>query len=180
MDISKPGSHADHLLRQTRMHHIQLSSMADFKANILLTTSLIVITMSVKYLDDAILKWPTVNMLCFCLLTMLLATYVVMPHLPFIVRRRKDINIKSPSFNLLFFGDFVSLNYDAFSAGMEDALDDPSNAYEVQVREIYLLGEFLARKKYRYLRLAYLTLLLGLFSSSALLVWTRLVGPLSS
>ena len=88
MNVTKTGSHADHLLRQTRVHHIQLSSMADAKANILLTTSLLVITLSVRYLDDPHLMWPTINMLCFSLLTMFLATYVVMPHLPyfFIIR----------------------------------------------------------------------------------------------
>jgi len=28
MKINQPGAHLDHLLRQTRMHHVELSSMA--------------------------------------------------------------------------------------------------------------------------------------------------------
>lgn len=31
MNIKQPGGHVDHLLRQTRMNLLQLSSMADMK-----------------------------------------------------------------------------------------------------------------------------------------------------
>ena len=171
MKISTPGSHADHMLRQTRMHHVQLSSMADAKANILLTTSLLIIPLLVQYLDDELLRWPTVNMLAFCLLTALLAAYVVMPHVPLAVRRPKTVDSESQRFNVLFFGDFLKMEYAQYEAAMEEVLQDPSRTYESQVREIYLLGEFLGRKKYRFLRLAYLTLLFGLISSTGLLVW---------
>ena len=37
MKINQPGAHLDHMMRQTRIHHVQLSSMADIKANMLLT-----------------------------------------------------------------------------------------------------------------------------------------------
>jgi hypothetical protein len=50
---------------------------------------------------------------------------------------------------------------------MEKILNDPSELYQAQVREIYTLGVFLARKKYRFLRLAYLTFLGGLLISAA-------------
>ena len=39
MTIHQPGAHLDHMIRQTRIHHVQLSSMADIKANMLLTVS---------------------------------------------------------------------------------------------------------------------------------------------
>jgi len=173
MKISTPGSHADHMLRQTRMHHVQLSSMADAKANILLTTSLLIIPLLIRYLDDELLRWPTVNMLAFCLLTALLAAYVVMPHVPLSVRRPKAFDLTSERFNVLFFGDFLHMQYAQYQAAMEEVLQEPGRTYEAQVREIYLLGEFLGRKKYRFLRLAYLTLLFGLISSTALVVWFR-------
>ena len=32
MKIEHPGAHLDHLMRQTRSHHEELSSMADLKA----------------------------------------------------------------------------------------------------------------------------------------------------
>src|SRR5690606_5988176 len=45
MKINQPGGHLDQMMRQTRSHHVQLSSMADMKANFLLTMSAVVITL---------------------------------------------------------------------------------------------------------------------------------------
>jgi len=173
MKIEHPGSHAEHLLRQTRMHHIQLSSMADAKANILLTTSLVVVTLSVRYVSDPLLKWPTLSLIAFCLLTVALATYVVMPHLPVRLPKAQKRDKHGASFNLLFFGDFLSMSYADYEREMEAVLSDPARSYEVQVREVYLLGEYLARKKYRFLRLAYSTLILGIVTSVGIALWER-------
>ena len=52
MEIKQPGTHIDHMVRQTRMHHVQLSSMADMKANILLTMASVVFTLSVRYITE--------------------------------------------------------------------------------------------------------------------------------
>jgi len=52
---------------------------------------------------------------------------------------------------------------------MEEMLNDHSKTYEAQVREIYTLGVFLAQTKYRYLRLAYLVFVTGLFTSGLVL-----------
>jgi hypothetical protein len=56
-------------------------------------------------------------------------------------------------------------------------MNDPSKTYEAQVREIYTLGVFLAAKKYRFLRFAYLTFVMGLFVSVLLLSWAVFVAP---
>ena len=50
MNVLQSGNHIDHLLRQTRMHHVQLSSMADVKANMMLTLASLVITFCIRYL----------------------------------------------------------------------------------------------------------------------------------
>jgi hypothetical protein len=44
MEITQHGSHLDHMLNQTRLHHAQISAMADIKANILMTIYAVVIT----------------------------------------------------------------------------------------------------------------------------------------
>jgi len=174
MDIRTPGSHLDHLLRQTRMHHVQLSSMADLKANILLTTASVVITLSIRHLAEPKLHWPALVLMAFSLLTILLAAYAVMPKLPLRTRQGSHPDTTSPGFNLLFFGDFTRLDYEEFEAAFEKVLNDPSQTYEVQIREIYLLGQFLAKKKYRFVRLAYLAFLTGLLASGAVLLTSLL------
>ncbi len=64
------------------------------------------------------------------------------------------------------------MDYPHFEAAMEEMLNDPSRAYEVQVREIYSLGVYLAAKKYPFLRFAYLAFVIGLFASGVLLTWS--------
>ena len=66
----------------------------------------------------------------------------------------------------------TGLSYEQFEAEMETVINNPARNYEVQVREIYSLGVFLANKKYRYLRLAYLSFITGLFASFFTLLGT--------
>jgi hypothetical protein len=161
--IEKPGSHLDHLMRATQFHHVQLSSMADVKANMLLTMSSVVLTLCLPQVIKYPHLWPLYILICACLLTVCLAAYAVMPKLP-----PPDLpppNVDDPSFNLLFFGDFTRLTQSEFEGAMEQAMNDPSRTYGRQVRELYLLGSFLAKKKYRFLRLGYLSFITGLFAS---------------
>ena len=176
MEIKQRGSHLDHLLRQTRMHHTQLSSMADMKANILLTMASVVITLSVRYIAEPDLKWATTVLIVFCLMTIGLATYVVMPKIPFSLKTEPEVRVGSPWFNLLFFGDFVRLPYEKFEAAMVEIMNDPSRAYQVQVQEVYTLGVFLAKKKYRFLRLAYITFIIGVFASALVGLFSGVLG----
>jgi len=161
-----PGTHLDHLLRQTRMHHVQLSSMADVKANIMLTLAAVVTTFSIGYLSDPILRWPVVVLILFCLVTVFFAAYAVMPKLDFDFQPEP----KNPDCNILFFGNFMNLDYEAFRGIMEEIMRLPENTYEAQIREVYELGVYLGYKKYRFVRLAYLTFIGGLVSSGLLLI----------
>ena len=172
MKIQQPGSHLDHMLRQTRMHHVQLSSMADVKANMLLTMSSLVITLSVPHILKPAFQRPLLVLVGFCLLTVALAAYAVMPKIPFASKGGPPPNLHDPKFNLLFFGDFTRLGYPAYEAAMEEMLNDASSAYEVQVRELYTLGTFLVTKKYRPLRLAYLAFIAGMFASFILMLFS--------
>ena len=159
----KPGSPFDHLMRAVQFHHVQLSSMADVKANMLLTMSSVVLTLCLPQLLKNSHLWPLYILISFCLLTICLATYAVMPKLPPANQPAPDVH--APSFNLLFFGDFTRLSQAQFESSMEEIMNDPSRTYGAQVREIYLLGTFLAKKKYRFLRLGYLSFITGLFIS---------------
>lgn len=169
MRIDKPGQHLDHMLRTTRAHHIQLSSMADLKANMLLTMSAIVITLATPQVLKPDFQWPFVVLIVFSLATIGLAAYAVMPKIPLTQNDQPAPNVRSPQFNLLFFGDFTRLPYSEFETAMEEVLNDPGRVYEAQTREIYLLGIFLARTKYRFLRLAYLPFIAGAGCSVLLL-----------
>ena len=50
MKIEQPGFHLDHMMRQTRIHHVQLSIMADVKANGLMTIAALILTFSAPFI----------------------------------------------------------------------------------------------------------------------------------
>ena len=166
MNVSEPGPHLDHFLRQTRMHHVQLSAMADVKANMMLTLSSLVITFAIRYLSDPYLRWPILTLILFCLITIVASAYAVMPKLNF--KDRPDLT--HPNCNILFFGCFMNLDYEEFLQVMENIMSDPGNTYEAQVREVYELGVFLGHIKYRYVRLAYTAFITGLLVSALVFV----------
>jgi Family of unknown function (DUF5706) len=174
MQVSRPGSEVVYLLAQTRVHHMQLSSMADLKANMLLTMSSIVVTLSApRVMLNGNLQWPLVMLIVFSLITILLAAYSVMPKLPFWPHGKRPMpDVKNHGFNLLFFGDFTAMDYPHYLAAMEAAMTEPAKVYELQIRDIYLLGSFLGHVKYRYLRLAYTTFISGLLAAVLALLFT--------
>jgi hypothetical protein len=170
MNIPQPGNHIDQLLRHTRWHHVQLSAMADAKANMMLTVASVVITLSIRYLTEAHFKWAAATMIGFCALTILLSAYAAMPKRPILHMGELPPDPHAPGFNLMFFGDFSKLSYSEYAAAMEDVMNDPSKTYEAQVREIYLLGCFLEKQKFRFVRLAYITFITGMLISTAVFV----------
>jgi hypothetical protein len=169
MHIEEVGGHLDQMLRQTRAYHIQLVSMADLKANILLTLASVVITLTVRYLSDSDLRIAAIILIASSLMVIFLSIYTVMPKMTSGLRRNDVPDFRSSTFNLLFYNDFLRLDYPAYAEAMEEVMNDPSSAYEVQVRDLYILGQFLAKRKYRFLKMAYLVFMLGIFISG--LAW---------
>lgn len=170
MNIDQTGAHIDQMLRQTRVHHVQLSMMADQKASLLLTVCAIIVPLTARFLNDKDFHYVALTLICFSVLTMFLAIYTAMPS----IRKAKKVVVTSPSFNCLFFGDFSDLDYNEYVKIMEQVISDPASVYEVQIREIYLLGQYLTKHKYRYLRLSYLSFLAGVLASVLVFILTRL------
>jgi hypothetical protein len=170
MDVKEPAGHIDQMLRQTRVHHTQLSQMADIKANMMMTIASLLVPFSIRYLQTPQFHLAALTMIVFCVLTVLLSAYAALPK----IGNKKWLKNKSvaqnPSFNLLFFGSFSSLDYSEFKEAMKEVMNDHNQAYEVQIREIYSMGRYLDRKKYRFVRLAYLSFIMGVLVSSSIYV----------
>ncbi len=170
MQIDKPGGHKDQMMRQTRSHLVQLSRMADMKANILITASSLVITLSLRFVTDPKLFWPTLVLLVGMGTTAVLAAHAAMPKLRLRKPKAKPRDVSAPDFNILFFGDFIELSYERYATEMEKVLQDDSATYEVQVREIYSMGQYLATKKYRWVTYAYMSFTAGILAAGAAFV----------
>jgi hypothetical protein len=168
--IEQPGAYLDQMLRQTRAHHVQLSAMADAKANALMTMSAVITTFAASFVVRPGFQVAVIVLMCFNLATILLATFSVMPGGQIRARKGTPPAALPAHSNILFFGTFVNLEYKQYTALMEEMMNDHSKTYEAQVHEIYTLGCYLAGKKFRYLRYAYLCFISGLFASGAALV----------
>jgi hypothetical protein len=162
----------DCILRTTQQHHVSLSVMADTKANIIITVSSIVLTLSMGKLDQADLKLSVVTLTIFTLLALLLAILAVLPK----YRPLRLTTVELPSnFNLLFFGHFAELSRERYIAEMASTLKPDGSVYAAMSNDIYSLGSYLANHKYRYLRWSYLSFLSGFVLASAEQVWRMLV-----
>jgi hypothetical protein len=163
----------DCLLRTMQQHHVQLSTMADTKANIIITMSSIVLTLVLGRLNDPFLRTASITLAVFTLLALLLAVLAVLPK----YRPLKLQGGALPSqFNLLFFGHFAELPRDRFLTEIAGAMKSDGSVYETMARDTYALGCYLAHHKYRYLRLSYLFFLGGFVLACMVQGWKLLVG----
>jgi hypothetical protein len=163
---------SDNLLRTAQQHHVQLSTMADTKANIIITVSSIVLTLSMGKLDQADLKLSVITLTIFTLLALLLAILAVLPK--YRPLRLTTVELP-PNFNLLFFGHFAELSRDRYLAEIATTLKPDGSIYAAMTNDIYSLGSYLAHHKYRYLRWSYLSFLTGFILASVEQVWRMFV-----
>jgi hypothetical protein len=160
-------SSIDNLLRTVQQHHVQLSLMADTKASLLITISSIILTIALSRSGDPQFRGALLTLAAACLLSLLLAIIAVLP--TFARPRRGPRRNAKP--NILFFGHFAHLSEDDYMAEMERVISSDALSYEAAVRDIHSLGIYLYRKKYRFLRLAYVAILAGFLLATAVEMW---------
>lgn len=157
----------DYLLRNTQQHHVQLSAMADQKANILLGVAAIILTLILGNFKQGDLQIWGMVLGFFVLLSAIFALMAIMPTL------KRD---KWPQPNWLFFGAFAPLDADQYKQKMAEIMKDDALVYEAIVNEIYQLGQVLHFHKYRYMKYSYQLFLAGLLLASFAWVVERALG----
>ena len=166
MHIHEPRQQLDHMLRETRIHLISFSQMADTKANILLSISAVLLSISFTQIADPRFTASITVLVAFLLITIFLALMTVIPKLQGF--RRRKFTVRDPNYSPLFFGNYVDIPYDEYVRDLEEIMNDPDRTYEVMVREIYFAGVYLLKSKYRYIRLGYMFFFAGLILSTAI------------
>lgn len=171
-DRVKPRTSVDYLMRTAQQHHVQISVMADTKANILITVCSIILTLALSQLGRTTMREALLTLGLFTLLSLILAVLAILPKF-----RKLDIEGESlpESFNLLFFGHFTSISRDRFLDEIERVLEDDARTYDTLARDLYSIGEYLDRWKYRYLRWAYIALLAGFLAAAIVSIWTLVI-----
>ncbi|GIX35465.1 MAG: hypothetical protein KatS3mg126_1244 [Lysobacteraceae bacterium] len=165
-------SSADHLLRILQQHHVQLSTMADTKASLIITVSSIVLTIALGRFSDPEYRLALIVLTTFTMLALLCAILAVLPK--FRGARRLDGEVPA-GWNLMFFGHFSALDRERWLDEMAARMM-PGRAYRTVLEDVYGLGCYLAQHKYPWLRLSYLFFLSGFVLASLAQVYTLLRG----
>ena len=155
------------MLRLTSDNHLELSGMADGKANILISVNAIIIsvilTVLLRRLEiDTHLTIPTIIFLAFSVITIVIAILATRPQITQGVFSREDIINKRT--NLLFFGNFHKASLEEYEWGMSQMMKDQDYLYGSLIKDIHHLGVVLGRK-YKLIRIAYSVFMIGIIIS---------------
>ncbi len=161
---AKLGRGVETMFRTTYRTHVNLSSIADNKANIMLSINAIILSISAANLFPKLdsnphLMVPTIILVGVCLGSLFFAIQATRPKVTEGNSSLEDI--KARRSNLLFFGNFYNMQLEDFQDGMKEMIEDEDFLYSSMTRDLYFLGVVLA-KKYAFLRICYNVFLYGL------------------
>ncbi len=148
---------------ENRGNQMRLGLMADAKANIMITVSSIVFSVTVANLDNEVMKWPLLGFAFGCFLALLFAIFAIIPNTNYPkVKGSNEIDRESPIFNPLFFGHFAHLDIHEYKEDYAKILMTDDSVYDSMAGDIYGQGKILALKKYKYLKWSYTSFLWGM------------------
>lgn len=151
---------AVHLVRTVSIANLQLSQMADQKANLLMGASFVVFTLTVGIASRGPIPMSLIMLGTFAFVSACLAVMAVLPTFG-----AKPVSDTDP--NILFFGVFSGMEEEEFADRVVDELQTDERMFRLMLRDIYQNGKVLQRKKYRLLGWSYRLFLAGLVLSFA-------------
>lgn len=160
------------MFRTSYRTNMDLSGLADAKANIMISINGIIISIIIASISPKIdtnpwLLIPTAVLLLSCLVSIILAVLAARPRVPSNVINLEDV--RSGKANVLFFGNFVSMPESDYVIAMKELLVNTDRLYVNMIRDIYGLGTVL-EKKFKLLRRSYNAFMVGLMLGVLLFV----------
>jgi predicted metal-dependent HD superfamily phosphohydrolase len=165
--IKDAGRSIETMFRNTVRTHVDFSSMADTKANIMISVNTLVLTIIVSIMVRKLdtnpnLIIPTAMLTLTSLVTLVYAILVTRPKVTRGLFTEDDI--KEKKVNLLFFGNFHKMTLNDFKWGMKEMMKDKEFLYDNMIMDFYFLGQVLGQK-YQKLRICYTFFMYGLIIS---------------
>lgn len=145
-------------------NHIDLSNIADNKANIMISVNALILTVALPFLieksmDNHIFLAPTIILSVVCLVSMIYATLATRP-----IKMKGNTSleqIKNNESNLFFFGNYHKMSYQEYKSGVAHILSDTKALDDSIIRDLFYLGKSLGGK-FEYLRLCYNIFMYGI------------------
>lgn len=181
------GRGIDTLYRVALRNHINLSSIADGKANMIISINTLVLSIlitagtaglsieSLSLANNLDLVIPVFLLMLSSLAAIIFAVLSAMPKVSGAPLEFENGEVDPRKFNLLFFGNFLRLKKEEYVAHLRELKKDQELLYDDLARDLYNLGVVL-QKKYRLLTVAYRVFIGGLvISVLAFLIMTILI-----
>lgn len=148
-------------------NHVNLSQMADSKANIMISINTIVVSILVSVLLGKLQFYPqyiipTIMLMSVCLGAIVFAILATRPNIT--EGKFTEQDIRDKKINLLFFGNFYNMDLESYDWAMKEMMQDKEYLYGSMIKDIYFLGVVLARK-YKLLRISYNIFMFGIVAS---------------
>ena len=146
------------MFRTTMASHLQLSVMADSKANLMISINAIIASIMIssfvrKFEEEPHLIVPSILLTLVCVFTIVFAVLSTRPNI-------KKKSVSEDKLDYLFFGDFVQLSPETYKKSVRGIMYNPDELYNSMINNIYLQGKVLA-KKYRLLKISYTIFMVG-------------------
>jgi predicted metal-dependent HD superfamily phosphohydrolase len=160
----KPDKGVETMFRVTLRNHLSLSQIADSKANTLISVNGIIISIVLSALfpkldNNPYLLIPALILVSFSVATIIISIVSTIPRTTHGLVTRDEVSNKRG--NLIFFGNFHNMAQNDFEWGVSELMQDKDYLYKSLTRDLYHLGRVL-NKKYAYLRMGYITFVVGL------------------
>ncbi len=158
---------AQMMFKTALRNHLDLSTLADNKANIMLSVNALIITVvmpvTITYVGgNYYYLIPLACLLLTCLSSM---TYATLATRPIKMTGYTPLDkIKQGQSNLFFFGNFYRMDLTEYEEGMNQVLADNDKLDGSILRDLYFLGRSLGTK-YNQLRKCYNLFMLGIFGT---------------
>lgn len=154
---------AQMMFKTALRNHLDLSNLADNKANIMLSVNALIITVAIPLSSTYMLKtpylvYPMGALIASCLVSMIFATLATRPIK--MTGYTDPDKIKSGESNLFFFGNFYSMSFNEYQEGIQHVLGNEKDLDSAIMRDLFFLGRSLGTK-YQQLRICYNIFMIG-------------------
>lgn len=170
------------VFRTSYRTHMDLSSIADTKANIVIGINGLILSIILAGAPVFIgaRSWMLLPVSVLLVTALTTTIFAVLSARPRIVDSDQTIEEMAESnTSLLFFGNFVHLSREEYLEGMRDLLSEKDRTYNNMILDLYGLGQVL-RRKFRLLHISYTVFMVGLTIAVvlfAVLYWWNLPAP---
>ena len=164
-----PDRASQTFFRSNFRNHINLSAIADNKANIMISVNSILISVLITIMTyrnitqtNPSILLPAIIFLVSALASLIFAILSARPKVTQL--NKKGVSLEQAKQNIVFFGNFVQLDLPQYEAAMDAMLRDGELLYGNMARDLYYLGKVLD-KKYRYLTVSYNIFMIGFIAT---------------